>query len=53
MTKVAEAARVASIKVTEGSRELGRKVQEQHLGEKVAVSGRAVTAACVVLKCAG
>lgn len=45
VTKVTEVARVASVRVAEGSRELGRRVQEQHIGEKVAVSRRAAAAA--------
>jgi hypothetical protein len=45
MSKISEAARVASTKVTEGSRELTRKVAEQHIGEKVATSFSAVSAA--------
>ena len=44
MTKVTEVARVASVRVAEGSRELGRRVQEQHIGEKVAVSSRLAAA---------
>jgi hypothetical protein len=45
MTKISEAARVASTKVAEGSREISRKVAEQHLSEKVATSFSAVSAA--------